>query len=419
MPYLHYESDASRLKMARAIRRAETLNPQEAALARPEKPTRDDLLVEAYLGAQPGLHPRRTLDQFFYHSIDTSERDQDQVVYRYCKRRRLEEKIFMVDQLWMWIVSKDLIITMFPQRWQQPKNDPLNVLDGVIEDMNAKTRAPVRSVYEFAMLIVGRCSGMFDRHKLNDENYQFVDMFESSIGHVTNRETELFDRFNKASAFATKWLRESRRGRATRRGFWTVLEDDAGSRDDPRFMDALLAIGTETRLLAEIKDIRDELNMIRMVLRSQTQVMNDFADRLWEQLWEEFGERKSDEAADMRKRSKDQLKVIDAHIANLDRMDDHAYLIYNSLANLLDLKQKHSNAFEARFARAQAVLQARQGQTIMVFTIVTIIFLPMSFIASVFSINIAEFPRRDGQTAVPWSYAAKFMCTPLYLPSPF
>jgi hypothetical protein len=78
----------------------------------------------------------------------------------------------------------DLIITSFPQRWQQPRNDPLNVLDGIIEDMNAKTRAPVKSVYEFAMLIIGRCSGMFDRHKLNDENYQFVDMFESSIGHV-------------------------------------------------------------------------------------------------------------------------------------------------------------------------------------------------------------------------------------------
>jgi hypothetical protein len=106
MPYLHYESDASRLKMARAIKRTSTYNAQDPQLQRPEKPTRDDLLIEAYLNAQPCLHPRRTLDQFFYHSIDTSERDQDQVVYRYCKRRRLEEKIFMVDQLWLWIVGK-------------------------------------------------------------------------------------------------------------------------------------------------------------------------------------------------------------------------------------------------------------------------------------------------------------------------
>jgi Mg2+ and Co2+ transporter CorA len=222
----------------------------------------------------------------------------------------------------------------------------------------------------------------------------------------TNRETELFDRFNKASAFATKWLRESRRDRASRRGFWATVEDDA-ERDDPRFMDALLAIGTETRLLAEIKDIRDELKMIRMVLESQTGAMKDFA----EEAWDELGGRRSDEAADLRKKSKDQLKVIEAHDANLKRMDDHALVIYSSLTHLLDLKQKHSNAFEARFARAQAVLQAHQGQTIMVFTIVTIVFLPMSFIASVFSINIAEFPKQNGTIAVPWSYAAKFMCT--------
>jgi hypothetical protein len=39
------------------------------------------------------------------------------------------------------------------------------------------------------------------------------------------------------------------------------------------------------------------------------------------------------------------------------------------LTHLLDLKQKHANAFEARFARDQAALTAHQGQTILVFTI--------------------------------------------------
>lgn len=47
----------------------------------------------------------------------------------------------------------------------------------------------------------------------------------------------------------------------------------------------------------------------------------------------------------------------------------------------------------------------------MVFTIVTIVFLPMSFIAAVFAINIQEFPKADGQTSLPWSFVAKFMCT--------
>ena len=39
------------------------------------------------------------LDQFFYHGIDTTQRDNDQVVWRYCQEHRMEPKVFMVDQL--------------------------------------------------------------------------------------------------------------------------------------------------------------------------------------------------------------------------------------------------------------------------------------------------------------------------------
>jgi hypothetical protein len=74
----------------------------------PKNPTRDELLVHAYLNVpnQPPLHPRRTLDQYYYHGIDTTVRDTDQVVYRYCKRHRHEPKVFMVDQLWLWVLGK-------------------------------------------------------------------------------------------------------------------------------------------------------------------------------------------------------------------------------------------------------------------------------------------------------------------------
>jgi Mg2+ and Co2+ transporter CorA len=407
MPFLHYESDKSREKMSRAIKRTYIHN--DPALRAPELLTPDDLLIEAYLSSTPALHARRTLDQFFYHGIDTSERDQDQVVYRYCKRRNLERKVFMVDQLWMWILGKDLIITSFPQRWQQPKNDPLNVLDGIIEDMNAKTRPPVKSVYDLAMLITSRCSGMFDRHRFDDENYQFIDMFESSIGHVTNKETKLFARFNRASAVAGEWLRYNRRGRGARRillGKSDIKDDEDHNDDnDPIFVDTLLDIGTETKLLAEIKDIRDELNIIRMVLTSQLNILPDLADHIGDEL----GGKRTIEAGELRKRSKEQMKIIEVHIKDLDRMDKQADLIYNSLTHLLDLKQKHANAFEARFARDQAALTARQGQTIMVFTIVTIFFLPMSFIATVFNINIAEFQRVGEQFEIPFNYVAKYM----------
>jgi hypothetical protein len=47
-------------------------------------------------------------------------------------------------------------------------------------------KPPINSVYDLALLITSRCCGVFDRHKLDNENFQFLDMFESSIGKVVS-----------------------------------------------------------------------------------------------------------------------------------------------------------------------------------------------------------------------------------------
>ncbi|KAI0195710.1 hypothetical protein EV127DRAFT_327710, partial [Xylaria flabelliformis] len=227
-----------------------------------------------------------------------------------------------------------------------------------IEETNAKTRPPIQSVYDLAMLITSRCSGMFDHSRLDDQKYQFLDMFESSIGVVTDRESRLFSRFNRASAQSAQWLQRHRRRRTN--------EDSAD-----QFPDALLDIGVETSLLAEIKDIRDELNIIMGILDAQLQTVTYLEGFVTEELRGEGSRRTTD--------------------ADVSRMDRQALSLYDSLTDLLDLKQKHSNALEARFAGDQAVIAAKQGQTIMVFTIVTIVFLPLSFIASFFAINFVEW----------------------------
>ncbi|KAA8625741.1 Ankyrin repeat and protein kinase domain containing protein 1 [Pyrenophora tritici-repentis] len=450
MPYLHFETNSRRQEMQDAIKTTQTLKERRIndwrTTRQPVKraSTYDEMLLRAHLtSSQVSLHVRRTLDQFFYHNIDTQSRDRDQVVYRYqCKSNEPEHvdpKIFMVDQLWMWTIGKDLIVTAFPQRWQQPRNDPLNVLDGVIEDINSKTRDPVRSVYDLAMIITGRCSGVFDRHRVGDEEYQFLDMFESSIGDATEMETMLFKEFNTASAQASAWLQHHRRpnrfsrhleaeGRQrehlhrrhaphhshahalidppVREQEFDYDDSDRTAAHAPLFVDKLLDIGAETDLLAETKDIRDELNMISKVLEDQRIVLPDMEASIIDIYREEH---KSQQ--DLKKRFRDMLKTIDTHIKDIERMDKQAKRIYESITDLLDLKQKHANAFEARFARDQAAGTARQSQTIMVFTIVTIIFLPLSFIAALFTINIREYPHDPGgdQPSLPLSFVSKYM----------
>ncbi|KAL1891947.1 hypothetical protein Sste5346_007291 [Sporothrix stenoceras] len=445
MPFLHYETDERRQRMTHAI------NLVRDGWDPPEGSPRDIMLTKGYICNTPPLHPRRTLDQFFYHGIDTSIRDTDQVVYRYCKRHDIEKKVFMVDQLWLWVLGKDLVVTCFPQRWDQPARDPLNVVDGIIEETNAKTRPPIQSVYDLAMLITNRCSGMFDRYRLADQDYQFLDMFESSIGLVTNTESELFSRFNKASELSAEWLELHRRPSRRHVGGLasslsspsqpSLVPTDASGDGRlhatvPVFPDALLDIGTETSLLAEIKDIRDELNILAVVLASQKATLDEFESHLTEELKPDgintssrrannnsnnympgtgpggmpsagiFGTPITVDSVvnEIRKRSRDQRRLLEIHQKDIDRMDRQAESIYMSLTNLLDLKQKHSNALEARFARDHAMIAARQGQTIMAFTIVTIIFLPMSFISSFFSMQIT-----DWATDLSLGYVSKYL----------
>ncbi|KAI0878003.1 hypothetical protein GGS24DRAFT_48617 [Hypoxylon argillaceum] len=392
MPFLHYETDERRRKMSNAIRCARERKQQV------DPPAGDSLLIQAYLNSTPPLHPRRTLDQFFYHGIDTSARDVDQVVYRFCKRYGIEKKVFMVDQLWLWVIGKDLVITCFPQRWEQPKNDPLNVLEGIIEETNAKTRPPIQSVYDLAMLITSRCSGMFDHSRLDDQNYQFLDMFENSIGVVTDRESKLFSRFNRASAQSADWLKRHRRRRTSRSvliGSPGMEQENEDQDSADQFPDALLDIGVETSLLAEIKDIRDELNIIMGILDAQLQTVAYLEGFVTEEV-RGGGSRRTTDAvvSEIKRRAGEQKRGIDAKQKDVSRMDRQALSLYDSLTDLLDLKQKHSNALEARFAGDQAVIAAKQGQTIMVFTIVTIIFLPLSFIASFFAINFIEWQEK-------------------------
>ncbi|KAI6089159.1 hypothetical protein F4821DRAFT_66896 [Hypoxylon rubiginosum] len=259
------------------------------------------------------------------------------------------------------------------------------------------------------MLITSQCSGMFDRHRLQDQRFQFLDMFDQSIGVVTDRESQLFRRFNQASSRSAQWVQNHRyrrgMGRPARLPAFGTPDTLEGAGMD-QFPDALLDIGVETTLLAEIKDIRDELNIIAVILDAQVATLEDFEEQLADELRGD-GPKHNNAAAvvEIRKRGREQLRGLEVRQKDILRMDQQAQSLYMNLTDLLDLKQKHSNALEARFAGDQAVIAAKQGQTIMVFTIVTIIFLPMSFIAAFFAINLQEWD--DGRLTI--EYVSKYM----------
>jgi Mg2+ and Co2+ transporter CorA len=139
-------------------------------------------------------------------------------------------------------------------------------------------------------------------------------------------------------------------------------------------LDELFSINNETSLTAEITTIIDELNCIDFLSGQQQDVLSSLTRA---QSSRKFSNRSLQQVCEMVKERRDAW-------ANIERT---ARRMYGDLRHQIDLKQKQANISEARSSRRQAEASARHGRIILLFTVVTIIFLPMSFLASWFGMN--------------------------------
>jgi len=107
MPVLSFEEHGARKKMTTAIdrtlkhiaspttpsRRASTVVSSQldgrGGRVKRKKPKLDTSLIEAYLESERPVHCRRTLDQYQYYMLKTTEaRDRDQVVYKWARKQK-------------------------------------------------------------------------------------------------------------------------------------------------------------------------------------------------------------------------------------------------------------------------------------------------------------------------------------------
>lgn len=104
MPILGFETHRQRKYLSRAIIHASENKNHKGD-------TETERLIKAYMREGSSLHCRRTLDQFLYYMLPSTEaRDINQVLYRSAKRDQPDKKVtdrpvLMVDQLWLWLSS--------------------------------------------------------------------------------------------------------------------------------------------------------------------------------------------------------------------------------------------------------------------------------------------------------------------------
>jgi hypothetical protein len=292
MPYLHWETEDNVNEMKATIRQYEMAKERKQADVKggiEERKSYDyqknKELVEAYLGDEHPLHIRRTLDQFYYHTLkDTDARDKDQAGARYHKNHNLKNSIVltMVDQLWLWVLpgnekSPPTVITSFPQRSNRVdsrgrRNDEKQT--SLFKNIIAQSRdRQVENGHGLAEIIANECSRIyFDTMTDRDRSLQFLEIYATSIGDIVS--------FN----FTT-----------LRRSMLMRLQTDKETKCFKRFQDTLnlhslkdekvaedtLNITEEIELLQEVKDIRDELNIMLSVFNAQRKALKEMAQIMY------------------------------------------------------------------------------------------------------------------------------------------
>ncbi|KAK1711763.1 hypothetical protein BDP67DRAFT_566638 [Colletotrichum lupini] len=394
---------------------------------------------------KPGvIHGSSTLDEWYYHfasdqeaSKDRKARNESQVVTKGLPGK-IEDKDFWplirVNQLWIWtIADTDTFSEWLITASSHPMDGKKNVLlEGVVDHLTKQTesggsRSLPGSTAEMSRLIIDFCissyetlpkasrksssttlgvNGTAEEPALQSPTWQFApnpqssveyppellsmrQMFSNSINKIGIDEANLFAKFSSEAGEILATMNDENEIKEFQVALGIkkpgvescqAVIDDKSTRTDTdnelerkrqaRIKNNLVAIRKAEDLSSRIKDIRDELNILKAVAQYQRDVQRE-----------------------MQKLPGSQEAGLSAsHVVNdIKEMDKVADRIQTSVNNTLSLQQTTVSLEMSMAANDQSKLSMKQGKTLMVFTVVTILFLPLSFLTSLFAIDANSF----------------------------
>ncbi|KAF4958663.1 hypothetical protein FGADI_2211 [Fusarium gaditjirri] len=340
-----------------------------------------------------------TLDQFYYPVLqDTSQRDNDQVLSRYLewKERKSAKRILMIGQLWLWILDEKTIITATHQTDENNvANEPLDiVLESMRSGEGGTQLAMPTSVHGIMESMLGVVTNFITSNMVQvvgptpstTSKLSPIDVFRESIKNIVNQQAKLFQTFLEELQKDTE--SQSLRVKQTKNVFSIPILPE-----NPYHI-----IERETKLLFEIRDIRDELDMLKALAEHQ--------ETVWKQAFE-TEELRGCFQNHHPYTPTDVIKDLMGLTLEVDKAIE-------SINSLLDLRTKQASIKDAEYGREQANDEARQSKIVFIFTIVTVIFLPLSFLCSLFALDVSSFPHESGDVKYKSEWIFPILCKAPY-----
>ncbi|MCJ1386386.1 hypothetical protein MMC17_009512 [Xylographa soralifera] len=409
-----------------------------------------------YLGRDPPFNCRRTLDQYGYPNLhDTRARDDDQMLYKMTKKRKkssssdtlksrksfskhieqisvdrecsedgespdegerdldddvLDGTVLMVDQLWLWVVNSethgvfsllslpytayalsDTTVTFFPRGGSKPVDGRLyqqaDLRNSVYNEVNADLATRCENSLDLAALVaLHAITVLFEGSSHRD--LEIFRIFEESISILVEKMTKSFKDFrslgfrDKSTEYDSDDIIMSIKERHKREGKLSEKQN----RDD-------------TSAMLELRDIHDELDTLQKLFTEQKDTIKQMVGIYKHESYSQISSNGLSILSNAQEKLEEYTHQVDQMIKNASRTR-------SDFEKLLDLKQRQANVDEARLARYQADVTSVQSRAVMVFTVFTVLFLPLTFFTGLFGMNISEWSNTS--TNVSWRTVVKW-----------
>jgi hypothetical protein len=95
-------------------------------------------------------------------------------------------RLIMVDQLWMWILDDETIITCFPKRYGVNRKDASGVHKSIRVRLDGLGKSEIHSAYDLGLLIIDECSKVFHKARNDRRQPQIINIFSEAIGKMVS-----------------------------------------------------------------------------------------------------------------------------------------------------------------------------------------------------------------------------------------
>lgn len=383
-------------------------------------------VIWQFLGHDPPINCRRTLDQFGYPSLrDTRGRDDDQMLYkltkerdcRYGEHRRdlyahslnsrsasygshgswkerligLEKEqdseteddgirngnVLMVDQMWLWVVHSDTLLSFFPKRESDPIEGPLyqqaDLRDSIFNEVNVDLTRQCENALDLAALAaLHAVSVLLDRASHPD--LEVFRIFDEAISVLTEKLTNSLKTF-RVEGFKDK--ASSATPAENKEGSIRARHKEEGRRAEQENRD-------NTSALLELRDLEDELLVLLQLFDRQYAVLSSM-------LTAYNSPALHDRTHHGRAFINEARRLVGGYKRRTLDMADRVRSTRDDYDKLLQMVQRQSQVDEVRLSRLHADLASAQSRSVMIFTVFTVIFLPLTFFTGLFGMNAKEW----------------------------